>query len=74
MGGIGYRMSVQIRIMFFLIALFTMGGLAAGAVLMAQGHHGWLSALCYVVALLLAGAGFMLRRRFVKPLAVNDQS
>ncbi|WP_076348387.1 hypothetical protein [Alicyclobacillus vulcanalis] len=66
-------MSVQIRIVFFLIALLTMGGLAAGAVLMAQGHHAWLSALCYVVALVIAGFGFMLRRRYVKPLTAESQ-
>ncbi|GLG01335.1 hypothetical protein Alches_13740 [Alicyclobacillus hesperidum subsp. aegles] len=64
-------MSVPVRLMFFGIALFTMALLAAGATLMAVGHHGWLSALSYVIGILLAGVGFMLRRRFIKPTAAE---
>ncbi|TDY44531.1 hypothetical protein C7445_10929 [Alicyclobacillus sacchari] len=64
-------MSVPVRVMFFCISLFTMALLAAGAMLMAVGHHGWLSALSYVLGILLAGVGFMLRRRLLKPTAAE---
>ncbi|WP_067621181.1 hypothetical protein [Alicyclobacillus acidiphilus] len=60
-------MSASIRFMFFCVALFTMAFLAAGSMLMAVGHHDLLVTLSFVLGIALAGLGFAMRRRFVKP-------
>lgn len=58
-------MTAAIRFVFFLIALFTMAFLAAGSMLMAIGHHAGLATLAFVLGIVLATLGFMMRRRFV---------
>lgn len=60
-------MSASVRLLFFCIALFTMALFAAGSMLMAVGHHGWLSTVAFVFAILIAGMGFVMKRRLQGP-------
>lgn len=58
-------MSASTRLLFFMIALLTMVCFALGSVMMAQGE-GWLATLFFVLAIVVAGCGFVAKRRFIK--------
>lgn len=58
-------MPSKIKGVYFVLTLMVMGSFAASAVMIAKSMYGF-SVLFLLLATLLAGAGFSLKRRFMK--------
>lgn len=55
----------KIKAAYFILTLLIMGSFAAAAIMISENRYGF-SVLLLVLAVLLAGAGFSLKRRFMK--------